>query len=72
MPQAPGTEEAQGSQEASVDCVTDEIMRNSRLPLSMVALHNTPRHSRESDYMGLLSPKKKIPRGVCAPLWHAD
>ena len=34
-------------------------MRTSRLPLSMVALHNTPRHSRESDYMGLLSQKKK-------------
>lgn len=31
----------------------------SSLPSSMVALHNTPRHSRESDYMGFLGKKKK-------------
>ena len=42
-------------------------MRTSRLPSSMVAPHNNPRHSCESACIGLLS-KKKIPSGDCAPL----
>ena len=28
--------------------MTDEKIRTSRLPSSMAALHNTPRHSRQS------------------------
>ena len=35
----------------------------SSLPSSMVALHNAPRYSRESDYMGFLG-KKKLPEGL--------
>ena len=41
------------------------MMRTSRLPSCMVALHNTPRQSHESDYMGFLG-KKKNPSGICA------
>ena len=33
------------------------MIRTSRLPSSMVALHETPRHSRLSDYMGLWGKK---------------
>ena len=36
----------------------------SSLPLSMVALHNAPRYSREKDYMGFLAKKKKLPGGL--------
>ena len=43
----------------------------SSLPLSMVALHNAPRYSREKDYMGFLA-KKKTPRGAYALFCHAD
>ena len=42
--------------------LTDEMIHASSLPLSMVALHNTPRYSREIDYMGFLG-KKKLPKG---------
>ena len=41
------------------------MMRTSRLPSCTVALHNTPRQSHESDYMGFLG-KKRYPSGVCA------
>ena len=34
------------------------MIRTSRLPPSMAALHNNPRHSLESDYMGLWGKKK--------------
>ena len=37
----------------------------------MVALHNTPRYSREIDYMGFLG-KKKTPKGAYALFCHAD
>ena len=30
----------------------------------MVALHNTPRHSRESDYVGFLGKKKNYQSGL--------
>ena len=46
------------------------MIRTSRLPPSMAALHNNPRHSRESDYMGFWG--KKNSSGACAPLCHAD
>ena len=41
------------------------MMRTSRLPSCMVSLHNTPRQSHESDYMGFLGKKKTL-SGVCA------
>ena len=37
----------------------------------MVALHNTPRHSRESDYMGFLGGKKTL-RQAHVQFCHAD
>ena len=33
------------------------MTRTSRFPSHMVAPHNTPRHSRESDYLGLWAKK---------------
>lgn len=46
------------------------MTRTSRFPLHMMAPHNTPRHSRESDHIGLWG--KKTTRGAYAPLRHAD
>ena len=43
------------------------MMRTSRLPSCMVALHNTPRQSNESDYTGFLG-KKKSQWGLCSIL----
>ena len=43
-----------------LDC--DEMIHTSNLPSSMVALHYTPWHSHESDYMGFWG-KKKLPEG---------
>ena len=43
-------------------------MRTSRLPSCMVSLHNTPRQSHESDYMGFLGKKKKSQWGLCSIL----
>ena len=43
------------------------MIHTFRLPSSMVALHNTPRHSRESDYMGFLGEKIRLPLG---PAFH--
>lgn len=37
------------------------MTRTSRFPLHMMAPHNTPRHSRESDHIGLWG--KKLPEG---------
>ena len=45
------------------------MIRTSRLPSSMVALHETPWHSRLSDYMGFWG--KKTSSGACASLYHA-
>ena len=42
------------------------MIRTSRLPSSKVALHDNPRHSRESDYMGFLGKKKKLLRSIFA------
>ena len=37
----------------------------------MVALLNTPRHSRERQWLyGVFGQKKKSPSGACAPLWE--
>ena len=46
--------------------LTDEIIRTSRLPSSMAALHNAPRHSRESGF-GFLGKKKKRKKKIKTP-----
>ena len=43
----------------------------SCLPSSTVALHNTPQHSHESDFMGFMG-KKQNPRGAYALFCHTD
>ena len=69
VPHAPATEEAQGPLEATLSRfseLTADMISTPHLPSSMVALYNTPRHSRESDYMEFLgknSKKKKTPSG---------
>ena len=39
------------------------MIHTSRLPSSVVAIHNTPRHSCESDFDILFLEKKKLPEG---------
>ena len=63
VPHAPATEEAQGTGLCRV-FLNYEMIHTSRLPSFMVALHNTPRYSRESD--GVLG-WRKIPVG---PAFH--
>ena len=63
VPHAPATEEAQGPGLCRV-FLNYEMILTSRLPSFMVALHNTPRYSRESD--GVLG-WRKIPVG---PAFH--
>ena len=47
--------------------LTDEMIHTYCSPSSMVALHYTRRHSRESDYMGFQAKKKKnSQRGPCS------
>ena len=55
VPHAPATEEAQGPGLCRV-FLNYEMIHTSRLPSLMVALHNTPRYSREND--GVLGWRK--------------
>ena len=47
------------------------MIRTSRLPSSMAAVHTTPRHSRESDYIKFRGGKKTSSEAY-APLCYAN
>ena len=76
VPQAPATEEAQGSQEASVDCVAfflTDWWNNAHLSLAFVPGGSIQQSSTQLwKCLHRAIEQKKIPSGACAPLCHAD